>query len=104
MGFGTLQKQFLELLQLVGTEAWRSAGVRFSSKLVQGFTIQFQPGVDGGPAAAEEVSDIIGMFALVNQLNGAATPAFEFFCSSDRSHTSTTELYALLLSSFCWSQ
>jgi hypothetical protein len=104
MGFGTLQKQLLELLELVGTEAWRSAGVRLGDKLVRGFTIQFQPGVDGGPAAAEEAGDIIGVFALVNQLNGAATPAFEFFCSSDRSHTCTTELHRLLFSLFCWSQ
>jgi hypothetical protein len=104
VGFGTLQKQLFELLELVGTEAWRSAGVRLGGKLVRGFTMQFQPGVDGGPAAAEEAGDIIGMFTLVNQLNGAATPAFEFFCSSDRSHTSTTELHALLFSSFCWIQ
>jgi hypothetical protein len=104
MGFGTLQKQLLELLELVGTEAWRSAGVRLGGKLVRGFAIQLQPGVDGGPAAAEEAGDIIRMFALVNQLNGATTPAFEFFCSSDRSHISTTELHALLFSSICWSQ
>jgi hypothetical protein len=44
------------------------------------------------------------MFALIDELNGAATPAFEFFCSSDRSHTCTTELHSLLFSSFCWSQ
>jgi len=104
MGFSTLQKQLLELLELVGIEARGSAGVRLGGKLLRSFAMQFQPGVDGGPATAEEAGDILGMFTLVDELNGAATPAFEFFCSSDRSHTCTTELYSLLFSSFCWSQ
>jgi hypothetical protein len=39
---------------------------------------------------AEEAGDIGGMFALSDQLNGAAAPAFKFLCSPDKSHTSTT--------------
>jgi hypothetical protein len=44
------------------------------------------------------------MFALIDELNGTAAPAFEFFCSSDRSHTSTTELHKFLFSLLCWNQ
>ena len=65
-------------------------------EFIGGFSIQFHPGVDGGPAAAEKASDIGRMFALFDELNSTAAPAFEFFCSSDRSHTSTTEPH-----SFC---
>jgi hypothetical protein len=104
VGFSTFQEQLLELIELVGIQARRSAGVRLGGKLGRGFALPFQPGVDGGSAAAEEAGDIVGMFALIDELNGAATPAFEFFCSSDRSHTCTTELHSLLFSSFCWSQ
>lgn len=104
MCFSTLQEQRLELIELVGIQSRRSAGVRPGGKLVRGFAVPFQPGVDGGSAAAEEAGDIVGMFALVDELNGAATPAFEFLCSSDRSHTCNTELHSLLFSSFRWSQ
>jgi len=104
VGFSTFQKQLLELIELVGIQARRSAGVRLGGKLGWGFALPFQPSVDGRSAAAEEAGDIVGMLALVDELNGAATPAFEFLCSSDRSHTCTTELHSLLFSSFCWSQ
>ena len=104
MGSGTFAEQFLELIELVVVEAWGPARVRLGSELGRGFALQFQPSVDRGPAAAEEAGDVVGMLALVYQLNGAATPAFEFLCSSDTSHTCTTELHRLLFSSFCWSQ
>jgi hypothetical protein len=103
VGSGTFAEQVLELIELVGIKARSSAGLRLGGELLRSFAMQFQPSVDGGPAAAEEAGDIIGMFTLVNQLNSAATPAFEFLCSSDWSHTSTTELRSLLFSSFCWS-
>jgi hypothetical protein len=73
-------------------------------QLFRGLAIQFHPGVDGGPAAAEEVGDIGWMFALFDELNGAEAPAVEFLCSSDKSQTSTTESHNFLFSSICWSQ
>src|SRR5512142_2434805 len=77
----------------VGIGLWRATGMRLGGQLTGGFAMLFQPGVDGRPAAAQEAGDHGRMFALVDELNGAATPAFEFFCSSDRSHTTTTELH-----------
>ena len=87
VGFGTLQEQLLELIELVGSKARRSARVRLGGKFSWGFAVPFPPGIDGGSAAAEEAVNILGVFAFVDELNGAATPAFEFFCSSNRSHT-----------------
>jgi hypothetical protein len=104
VGFGPLQEQPFELTELVGIQAWRSAGMRLGSELVGGFAVLFQPGVNGGPTAPEEACDCGGMFPLMDESNGTAAPAFEFFCSSDGSHTTTTELHGLLFSLLCWSQ
>jgi hypothetical protein len=104
VGFGALQEQLLELDELAGVESRRSAGARLGGELGRGFALQFEPSVNRGPAAAEEACDGGGMLALTNELNSAATPAFEFLCSSDGSHTRTTEPHRLLFSSFCWSQ
>ena len=73
-------------------------------ELFGGLAIQFHPSVDGRPAAAEEASNIGRMFTLFDQLNSTAAPAFEFLCSSDRSHTSTTEPDEFSFSSIRWSQ
>jgi hypothetical protein len=102
--FGPLQEQLFELTELVGIESRRSAGARLGGELGRGFALQFEPGVNRGPAAAEEMGHHGGMLTLINELNSAATPAFEFFCSSDGSHTSTTEPHGLLFGSFCWGQ
>jgi hypothetical protein len=88
--FGTLGEQLLELIELPGIHAWCSTEARLGSKLGRGFALPSQPGVDGGSAAAEEADDIVGMFTLVDELNGAATPAFELLCSSNKSHTYAT--------------
>ena len=93
-----------ELTELHGVEAWRAAGMTLGGKPGRGFALLFQPGIDGGPAAAQEACDHGGMFTLMDELNGTATPAFEFFCSSDGSHTTTTEPRGLLFSLLCWSQ
>jgi hypothetical protein len=101
---GPLQEEPFKLLELIGVEARGSTGMGLGGELFGGLASQLQPGVDGGPAAAEEAGDHGGMFALIDELNGTAAPAFEFFCSSDRSHTSTTELHKFLFSLLCWSQ
>ncbi len=44
------------------------------------------------------------MLSSINESRSAAAPAFESFCSSDGSHTSSTEQYGLLFSSFCLGQ
>ena len=98
VGLGPLQEQLFESPKLIGMEAWSPAGMGFGGKLFGGLAIQFHPGVDRGSATAEEAGDIVGMFALFDELNGSAAPAFEFLCSSDRSHTYTTELYSFLFS------
>jgi hypothetical protein len=90
VGFGALQKQRFELPELYGVEAWCAAGVRLGSKLGRGFPLLFQPGVDGRPAAAQEACNHCGMFALLDELNGAATPAFEFLGSTNRSNAIST--------------
>ena len=104
VSLGPLQEQLLEAVELRGVESRRATGVKFGSKLSRGFTLEFEPGIDGRPTAAEEVCDGGGMFALIDQLNGTAAPAFEFFCSSDRSHANNTELHGFLFSLLCWGQ
>ena len=101
---GPLQEQPFELTELIGMEARGSARRGLGSELFGGLAIQLQPGVDGGPAAAEEAGDHGGMFALIDKLNGTAAPAFEFFYSSHRSHVVTTEPHGALFSWLCWSQ
>jgi len=39
-------------------------------------------------------ADIGGMFALSDELNGEAEPAFDFWCRTDKSHT--TNMYSCL--------
>ena len=51
---------------------------------------ELDPGVDGGAAAAEEAGDVVGGFALLDQLDGPEAAALEFFGGSDGSHTIST--------------
>ena len=51
-------------LQLAVGEAGRAAGVGLGGELAGVLAGELHPGVDGGPAAAEEVGDVLGRFAL----------------------------------------
>ena len=67
MGLGPLEHQGLQLLQLPRRQAGLGAGMRLAGQLLGGLPGELDPGVDGGTPVAEEVSDIVGRFALLDE-------------------------------------
>ena len=76
-----------KLLDLLVGEPGLGAGVGPGGQRLGGLPVELQPGVDGGAAAAEEVGDLGGGLPLLDQFDGPAAAAFEFFGGSDGSHT-----------------
>jgi hypothetical protein len=56
----------------------------------QGLPGEPDSGVDGRSPAAEESGDLVGGFALLDQLDGPEAATLEFFCGPDRSHAIST--------------
>ena len=72
VGLGPLQQQGLQLAQLLGGEPGLGAGVGLGGQLLGRLAGELDPGVDGGAAAAEEVGDVVGRFALLDEFDGPA--------------------------------
>src|SRR5262249_24779091 len=104
VGFGPLQEEGLQLPQLGVGEPGLRAGVGLGGKRAGGLLSELAPGVDGGSSAAEEVGDVLGRLALLDEFDGAEAAALEFFGGSDGSHTWSTSGTDHLFSWPSWSQ
>jgi hypothetical protein len=87
VGLGPLGEQALQLRKLTVGETGSGAGVRLGGERCERFAGELDPGVDGGASAAEEVGDVGGGFALLDEFDGPEAATLEFGGSPDRSHT-----------------
>ena len=85
MGLGPLLELVLELLELGVIESRLWPGVGPGGELLDRLLGLLDPSVDGGPAATEEVGDLVGGLALLDKFDGPDAAALEFFCDADRS-------------------
>jgi hypothetical protein len=104
VGLGPLQEQALQFGKLLPVEEWGPAGVGLGGQGLGPLSVELQPGVNGGAAAAEEVGDVVGRLPLLDEFDGPSAAVFEFLGSTDRSHTFGTMENDSLFNWICWSQ
>src|SRR6478736_4945258 len=90
VGLGPLQQQPLELPELLGGQPGPWAGVRLGGQGLGRVLGRGQPAIQRGAADAEDASDDGGRLALLHELDGPATAAFQFFGGPYGSHPRTT--------------
>jgi hypothetical protein len=97
-------REGLQLLELLGGEPGLGPRVRLGGELLGRLAGELDPGVDGGAPASEEAGNVLGRFALLDELHGPEAATLEFFGGPDGSHAVDTTQPAVGFSWLGWSQ
>jgi len=104
LGLGPLQEQPFESLDRLVTAARLGAGMGLGGEGLGGLAIELQPGGEGGSSDAEDAGDEGGLLALLDQFDGSAASAFEFFGGSSGSQILNYDRRANLFGWLRWTQ